>query len=243
MPIGQSLIEKPKPKWNTELSLRELQNRLLPPPYNPIKLNDDIAPVHLNKDNKLLCKYEEKDFIPFKFNSNIKASNIGRIKYKDEFVDQFYLENEGIVFYTPERMERVHRIVAISWLGQNEGIYPFVHHINNNFFDNNENNLLMVTNAQHNMIHIKGTWIIGNNRIKFIDDKFLIERNNEPIINGSFDFEDIEYNNLRLILLFSKDVKIELSFKDSNSKKMKIVKCNDNEFTVLNGNWQRLDYV
>jgi hypothetical protein len=101
----------------------------------------------------------------------------------------------------------------------------------------------MVTNAQHQMIHIKGTWKIGNIVINFYDDKFKIEKNRKHIVNGIFYFEDAENNNydLKLFLVFE-NFRIDCSFKNGKTIRERIINCNIEEFTILNGIWKRLDY-
>jgi hypothetical protein len=232
------LVEK---RWNTNLPLKKLQDKVLPPPYNPIILDGEVDPIHKNK--KPLLLKNELDFIPFPFNSNITVSNIGRIKYNNEFADQFYDNNNGTLYIkTSIKPEYIHRLVAITWWKYNVNEYPDVHHYDNNGYNNIKENLLMATRAQHTMIHIKGTWKKENYQIRFFENIFTINSN-----VGIFKCNDIGWNDetknydINLVLYFNNTPILFNCDNNTNKYKMILYTCNK-EYNILNGIWERLDY-
>jgi hypothetical protein len=227
-------------EWNTDLPLKELQDKLLPPPYNPITLDGEIDPIYKNKKPSLLKG--EFDFMTFPFNPSITVSNVGRIKYNNTFADQIYDENNGTLYInTSKRREYIHRLVAITWWKYDANKYPDVHHYDNNGYNNIKENLLMVTRAQHTMIHIKGTWKKENSEIIFFENKFKINN-----ISGIFKCNDLGWNdkakNYDINLeLYINNRKIIFSC-DNNTNKYKMILFNK-ECHFLNGTWERLNYL
>jgi hypothetical protein len=150
------------PKWLTSLTIDELKTKARE--YGkpkPIIINN--IPIHENQNKKLLegeifKKHKEK---------NIKVSNLGRIKYEDQILNQYDPKNDGYLFVDIKSVrktipEKVYRLVAETWIERpKSGEYPdsktfyynTVHHISNNGYDNRIENLIWVTGWQHVMIH------------------------------------------------------------------------------------------
>jgi hypothetical protein len=102
----------------------------------------------------------------------LKTSNYGRVwlqNDKDEIIDKEKIvqkkEKSGLKFDYPivggdDYFTIIHRLVAETFLNKLENgsyidydIYKYVHHIDGNCYNNNENNLLWVTPYQHALIH------------------------------------------------------------------------------------------
>jgi hypothetical protein len=232
----------------SDLSLREWQNKVLPPPYEPIILEGES--IHSNKNPNLLT--DELDFKEFNhyYNPDITVSNIGRVKYKGEFADQIYDNIQGVLYIntnnTKHPREDVHRLVALPWLNNNKGDdYRAIHHINNNGYNNSIKNLLVVTPAQHEMIHIKGIWRHGDFFIEFYENKFIIYKYDNIILySGIFSFIDINVNrspNTSLELTLDNQ-KINLSHQNQNVRGKKNKILNNFQDKELNGCWERFKY-
>jgi hypothetical protein len=225
-----------------DLSLEDWQNKVLPPPYNPIFLEGESVPIHLNKNPNLLKG--ELCFKEFYYNHDIIVSNIGRIKYKNEFADQFY---DGVCYINTNNIkhprEDVHRLVALPWFKYNGNDYCAIHHINNNGYNNNMENLLVTTPAQHEMIHIKGIWKHENVFMEFYKNEFVIY-NNTILYNGMFSFMDVDIKlstDTRLKLSFGSQ-EITLSHQNIPNKKIKVLNGFTDNKMFLNGYWERFKY-
>jgi len=149
--------------WLTDLTIDELRTkaRQYKKP-NPIIINN--VPIHKNQSVELLegeifRKHTEKD---------VEVSNLGRVKYGDQILEQYDPHNNGYLFVDIESMgktspEKVYRLVAETWLEKPDlkeyqkdsksFCYNTVHHISNNGYDNRRQNLMWVTEWQHAMIH------------------------------------------------------------------------------------------
>ncbi|WP_461247717.1 hypothetical protein, partial [Treponema sp. R6D11] len=102
----------------------------------------------------------------------MKVSNFGRIKLENDMNEIINIEKmvqkkekNGLKFNYPvlvgdDFFTIVHRLVAETFPKRlktdpdlNFNIYKYVHHVDGNCFNNNENNLLWVTPYQHALIH------------------------------------------------------------------------------------------
>jgi hypothetical protein len=226
-----------------DLPLREWQDKVLPPPYGPIILEGESVPIHLNKKNGLLKDESIFKEFPRYYNPDIEVSNIGRVKYKGKFSDQIYDDERGVLYIktsnTRHPREDVHRLVALPWFNYDGQDYCAIHHIDNNGYNNRMENLLIVTPAQHEIIHIKGIWKHGGIFMEFYENKFTIY-NNSILYKGTFSFTDdnIKKSANTHLNLFYKDKKITLSHQ--NIKRIK--RLNGFQDNELNGDWERSEY-
>ena len=98
-----------------------------------------------------------------------ECSNKGRVKYNGKIVPQKdisekqvgYLvldrdEYERTYTITDSRMtqqEFVYSLIAKAWLGKIDGDGYHVHHITNDGYDNSVENLVLLTDVEHSIIH------------------------------------------------------------------------------------------
>jgi hypothetical protein len=177
----ESIFEKKiSPKWLVDLTIEELRNMAKeyekPRPPEPIIING--VAIHKNQMSKLLEyeKFKKND------NKNVEVSNLGRIKYGDNILEQYDPKNNGYLFVDIKSIrkivpEKVYRLVAETWLERPDPDelpkgkhfkYNTVHHISNNGYDNRIKNLMWVTEWQHAVIH---PWIRTN---KFNDEELTL---------------------------------------------------------------------
>jgi hypothetical protein len=98
------------------------------------------------------------------YNELLQVSQYGRVKDKstDKILPQTIENNclrvmdprgEIEYFTGPRNYEWVHRLVALTWLQNVPNYGSFVHHINDNGFDNRIDNLQWVSKEEHQKIH------------------------------------------------------------------------------------------
>lgn len=97
------------------------------------------------------------------------VSNTGKIKsfkiYKDGYLLKHKIDKDGyhtvsLATQNKKLMRRVHRLVAIAFLG-NKNNYPIVNHLDGNIDNNSANNLEWCTNSRnqlHRYNELCGTW-------------------------------------------------------------------------------------
>ena len=142
-----------KDHWLTNLTIDELNEKILPKPHKPFEI--DGIPVFLNVDIKILPNeiFKNHPQLP------LEVSNLGRIRYNGNFLVQFPDMTKASPYgYLLIRFEnknhRVYKLVAEAWCERpDEKTYFIVHHISNNGMDNRMTNLLWVTEEQHKEIH------------------------------------------------------------------------------------------
>jgi hypothetical protein len=64
----------------------------------------------------------------------------------------------------------------------------YIHHLDNNGYNNDYKNLLWVTPSEHKMIHIKGIYFQMDYQLKFYGNNFLLLEKDKEIIRGKFCF-------------------------------------------------------
>lgn len=129
-----------------------------------------------NSKSILLNKYidgEKWKTIPnFTKNNYYKASNFGRIKFNKIIVPQKEGGEKGLIL-DKEKFEKmypkaknnfdknysVHDMVAIVFCGKliDDGLH--VHHINDNEYDNSINNLVVLSDVEHSIIHSRPIFV------------------------------------------------------------------------------------
>jgi hypothetical protein len=247
-------------KMFVNLSLEELQNRVQPPPYKPVFLKGESVPIHLNEKLNLLngelnfqkfpdyCKkyWENK-------NIQMEISNKGRIKI-DGKIEKQYLNSKNVLHINIPGVkdpQRVWTLVALAWRnGNNTADYydrntkrTTVHHLDNNGYNNDYNNLLWVTPSEHEMIHIKGIWKHENVFMEFYKNEFIIYNNNIEFYHGTFSFIDDKIEKYTTHLkLVSNDHEIIISHKNIEDKKIKILNGFKENQISLDGYWERFEY-
>ena len=139
--------------------LFDLQQKLIE--YERIKDKEAIKKTYASKN------YDENDlegeiWKKYPFNSEYLVSNLGRIKYKGEIQHQtekiseetgkpklgyLVLENRSLI------KDLVYHFVAYTFLNKIDGDGYHVHHITNDGDDNSVNNLILLTAAEHSIVH------------------------------------------------------------------------------------------
>ena len=85
-----------------------------------------------------------------------KVSNLGRVMINDVIQKQRDDPDGKLGYLVLEKytMVLVYQLVADVFLDRKEGEGLAVHHIDNNGYDCSEDNLIMLTESQHNAIHL-----------------------------------------------------------------------------------------
>jgi len=92
-------------------------------------------------------------------NSFLQVSQYGRVKIKDSnIILKQTVHNKHLIVEDPidrDSLERVHRLVALTWLGEKyeKGKGMVVHHIDGNGFNNRVDNLEWKTKEEHATEH------------------------------------------------------------------------------------------
>ena len=84
-----------------------------------------------------------------------QVSNLGRIKIRGKIQRQVDNPNGKLGYLVLEKYPKVlvYRLVADVFLERKTGEYRAVHHIDNDGYNCGEDNLIMLTKAQHDAIH------------------------------------------------------------------------------------------
>jgi hypothetical protein len=98
----------------------------------------------------------DEEFRDCPFNKFVQVSQYGRIKRKDGNILEQFIENGYLKVMDPSgkfQPERVHRLVALTWLnnGYQKGLD--VHHKDENKFNNRVDNLEWLTDDEHMRKH------------------------------------------------------------------------------------------
>jgi hypothetical protein len=241
---------------DTDLTLKELQDKLLPPPYNPIIPDGETEPIHKNKKGLLKDEFEFRNLPKYCFDDKsffgqVEISNKGRIKINREIKEQLLNKNSELIIDIPGKKynpQKVWTLVALTWRdGKDTKDYYdrksyriIVHHLDNNGYNNDYNNLLWVTPSKHTAIHIKGIWKKENEQIIFFENKFKIKT-----INGIFQCNDLGWNNItkkydiNLVFYFNNT---QMTFScDYDTYKVKLNNLNKKN-NFLNGTWERSSF-
>jgi hypothetical protein len=153
------------PRWLVNITVDELRIRARE--YEKPKLPEPIIinniPIHKNQNIELL----EGEIFKKNKEKNVDVSNLGRIKYEDNILEQYDPKNNGYLYVNIKSIrknipEKVYRLVAETWIDRPDKsefpdeksfYYNTVHHVSNNGYDNRIENLTWVTEWQHAMIH------------------------------------------------------------------------------------------
>lgn len=84
-----------------------------------------------------------------------EISNLGRVKVNGIIQRQIDKPDGSIGYLVLENYSsvEVYHLVADTFLDRKVGEYRAVHHINNDGYNNSEDNLIMLTKEQHDLIH------------------------------------------------------------------------------------------
>jgi hypothetical protein len=239
-------------KWMAEFDLGVLQKMVVYNNHHAITIPGRNSPIHLDKNGSLYENETEFKKFPQEFLNNknilVEISEIGRIKIDGEIKEQYYNNKCGLIINIPGQKspEIGHRIVALTWRnGVNTSDkynsfkgFVYVHHLNNNAYDNNYKNLLWVTPSQHEMIHINGIWTNDKFQLSFLGDNFLLNFDAKEMIKGKFIIQDIDKNEKNII--FKSNKKSILYFERPNFGNI-IIKSGlnfVNDIDGLTGNWK-----
>jgi hypothetical protein len=151
--------------FQTEYSLEELKKKLRTGKENKfLNYNTRINKYNFENINNL-CRIFGQNI------NELTISNFGQIRYKNKLLEQSlvkdgrhkgfmggiydsYLEINFERFHLDNWIFLVHRLVAEYWCKNIDPcVFNIVHHLNNDGFDNRVDNLIWVTNEQHNLIH------------------------------------------------------------------------------------------
>lgn len=139
--------------------LFNLQQKLIE--YDKIEDKESIRKTYASKN------YDENDlngenWQEFPLNPKYLVSNLGRIKFEGKIQHQteeidpktgkikfgyLVLENQNL------RKDYIYNFVAYTFLNKVEGDGYHVHHITNDGNDNSINNLILLTAAEHSIVH------------------------------------------------------------------------------------------
>ena len=120
-----------------------------------------------NSKSILTCEtIENEDWKEYNKNRFFTFSNYGRVKFNGLIVPQkedCWLKLDKKAFrqlypnidYNGFEEYQVHSIMAEVFLGKIVGKYLEVHHINDNEYDNSLDNLVLLTNTEHSLVHNK----------------------------------------------------------------------------------------
>ena len=97
----------------------------------------------------------DEEFRDFPFNQSIQVSQYGRVRTKDgKIIQQINLKNYLVIEVENYKypIERVHRLVALTWLpdGYKKGFH--VHHIDRDFNNNRVDNLMWCECGEHMLL-------------------------------------------------------------------------------------------
>jgi hypothetical protein len=168
-----------------------------------IRINGRDKPIHKDINRNLFeGEFEFRNLPIYCFDDKsyferVKISNKGRIEIDGKIVEQNLDSKERLIVNIPGKKynpQKVWELVGLTWRdGRNtmdcyDGMLgrKIIHHLDNNGYNNDYENLLWVTSSEHEMIHIKGIWLQGNYQLIFIGDKFFLTNNNEEILKGKF---------------------------------------------------------
>jgi hypothetical protein len=100
-------------------------------------------------------KFDE-EFKDCPFNKSVQVSQYGRVKKKNGPILEQVNKNEYLCVTDPDGVfepERVHRLVAITWLKDGYRKGSDVHHKDNDKLNNRVDNLEWLTNSEHMRAH------------------------------------------------------------------------------------------
>ena len=104
-------------------------------------------------------KFDEK-FKPCRGNDLLDVSQYGRVRLADTEIILRQIEIDNHYFVeNPKKpgnegaFEKVHRLVALTWLGDDYDKSKEVHHINFNSYDNRVDNLKWLDKGTHEKLH------------------------------------------------------------------------------------------
>lgn len=139
--------------------LFNLQQKLIE--YDKIEDKDAIKKTYASKN------YDENDlngeiWQKFPLNPKYLVSNLGRIKFKGKIQHQIEEINPkngeikcGYLVLEDQNLRKdyIYNFVAYTFLDKIEGDGYHVHHITNDGDDNSVNNLILLTAAEHSIVH------------------------------------------------------------------------------------------
>jgi hypothetical protein len=182
--------------------------------------NKGQEPEIYQNTNRAIKVADDEEFSNFPYPSrigkSIVVSSFGRVWV--DGVMKIEKDNGVYIIKKGDKCEQVHRLVAITWFMKYSGIYNaktsemVVHHIDRNGFNNHYSNLLLVTYAQHTMIHLKGIILTReNDQLEFRGDEYYLKQGINQII-GKFEITDkiiwVKRNDEWLI----EDIKYKIKF-------------------------------
>jgi hypothetical protein len=145
-------------RWPTEIPLSELKKRVQWF-SSPIFYKGYTVPIHINElpdmEGENFQEYHGTTFTGAtiaKGKNKIEVSNLGRIKIDDTIIPQKY-DSEKKLLYIPGHIY-VHKLVGETFLEKPNGLNTEIHHIDNNGYNNNKENLIGLTPEQHASIHL-----------------------------------------------------------------------------------------
>lgn len=139
--------------------LFNLQQKLIE--YDKIEDKDAIKKTYASKN------YDENDlngeiWQKFPLNPKYLVSNLGRIKFEGKIQHQIEEINPkngeikcGYLVLEDQNLRKdyIYNFVAFTFLDKIEGDGYHVHHITNDGDDNSVNNLILLTAAEHSIVH------------------------------------------------------------------------------------------
>ena len=90
------------------------------------------------------------------YNTSLQVSQYGRVRTKDEKILKQTIFKGYLIVEDPSDknpLERVHRLVALTWLNDEYEKGKVVHHVDGNGFNNRVDNLEWKTNEEHAIDH------------------------------------------------------------------------------------------
>ena len=134
-------------------SIDELKKMVLSPEYGPVVFSNGW-PIHLVLDPKEL---NGEVFRKDPENEMIECSNLGRVRYNNEILEQSIKGKDYLEVQIPgdKYPTLVYHIVYRTWcnnIDRDENVSYEIHHISNNGFDNRPSNLVLLSRDEHKKI-------------------------------------------------------------------------------------------
>lgn len=126
--------------------------------YNSKTFTDTTTP-ELNEGTK---KEEWKSLKNISGYTKYSVSDFGRVKWNDKIIKQDDVSSKGYLKLDPDgennridHQVNVYTLIAMGFLGKEEGDKLDVHHIDNNGYNCRPENLVLLKRNQHNAVHSK----------------------------------------------------------------------------------------